>query len=239
LLLLDEFPVTVEQILKKDGVDAASLFLSQNRELRQKHEFQKKIRFIYTGSVGLLNVARKMKATDKVNDLRDIKVGPLKKSDAQILASELYKARLAYEPSATMVDYTLEKIGLYFPHYIQLITKEVQELIEYEELELIESTIDTAFNNLILNGNIYFQHYKDRLWKIFSTEEVSLVNNIMSSIKKSPNGLSYDEILNLAIGSNLQNELTEILETLLHDGYLLEKESRYLFYSIILKHWWK
>lgn len=239
LLLLDEFPVTLEHIVKNAGVEMATFFLNQNRELRQNPEFQPKIRFVYTGSVGLLNVARKMHATDRVNDLNEIKVGPLKKADARRLAAALFESRFGKEAPPETIEYMLRKIDLLLPFYIQLIVKELYELVDSEEIGVSEEAVDAAFHNLIRNGNIHLQHYKSRLGKIFSAEEQAVVNAILVAIKKNEAGLSHDEILNLAVGKNLQDELGEILETLLHDGYLLEKDNRYYFYSIILKHWWK
>lgn len=239
LLLLDEFPVTLEHIITHESTDKAAFFLNQNRNLRQNIEFKQKISFVYTGSVGLLNVARKMKATDRVNDLDEIKVGPLKKSAAHELAAGLFLGRAGHNAPDEMVSYMLKKIDLFLPFYIQLIVKEVYELIDFEELELSQSTIDQAFSNLIKNGNIHLQHYKDRLTKIFADDKLLLVNDILTAVKKNESGLSYDEIFNLAVGRHLQDDLTEILDTLLHDGYLIEKDERYFFYSIILKNWWK
>ena len=239
LLLIDEFPVTLEHILTAEGAEEASFFLNQNRSLRQNQEFRDKISFIYTGSVGLLNVARKMKATDRVNDLDEIKVGAFKKKSAIEFATHLYRGKSGYNAPAEMIGYMLNKIDLLLPFYIQLIIKEVYELVDYDELPLSEDTIDLAFDNLVKNGNIHLQHYKDRLSKIFNANELLLVNKILTSIKKNENGLTYNEILNLAIAKNLQAELTDLIETMLHDGYLVEKAGRYFFYSIILKHWWK
>lgn len=239
LLLLDEFPVTLEHIVTAEGTDKAAFFLNQNRNLRQNIDFKQKISFVYTGSVGLLNVARKMKATDRVNDLDEIKVGPLKKTAAHELTAALFTSRMGYKAPVEMITYMLKKVDLFLPFYIQLIVKEVYELIDFEEVELNESTIDSAFTNLIKNGNIHLQHYKDRLTKIFTDDKLLLVNDILSAVKKNDEGLSYDEIFNLAVGKQLQDDLTEILDTLLHDGYLIEKNDAYFFYSIILKNWWK
>jgi len=180
-----------------------------------------------------------MKATDRVNDLEEIKIGPLKRSAARLFAADLFKGRLSYEAPEEMINYMLGKIDLLLPFYIQLIVKEVYELLDFDELELSEKTIDIAFNNLIKNGNIHLQHYKDRLAKIFVPEKLLLVNDILNAVKKNDKGLTHDEILNLTIARNLREDLSEIIDTLLHDGYLIEKTDRYFFYSIILKHWWK
>ena len=45
LMLVDEFPITLERIVTKDGVNAGINFLSQNRSLRQNPRFNQKIKF--------------------------------------------------------------------------------------------------------------------------------------------------------------------------------------------------
>lgn len=239
VLLIDEFPVTVEHILREEGEEKARYFLNQNRELRQNVAFKDKIQFVYTGSVGLLNVARKLQATDRVNDLEEITVGPLKRNDAQQMAAALFTTRFGYDAPPETINYLLDKIGLLLPFYIQLIVREVYDKVEMEEVELTETTMDAAFTNLIRNGNIHLQHYKDRLGKIFTPEEQTLVHTLLGHIQKSRKKVKYSDLLNLAVAVNLQDRLSDILETLMHDGYLIQKDDVYEFYSIILKHWWK
>ena len=67
ILMIDEFPIAVEQIARKLGSEIAVNFLHINRGLRQKAK--KGIQFIYTGSIGLPNIAGKLDATLTVNDL--------------------------------------------------------------------------------------------------------------------------------------------------------------------------
>jgi len=235
VLLLDEFPVTLEHILKKEGKDAAAFFLNQNRELRQNPNYQHKIRYVYTGSIGLMNVAKRLEATDRVNDLLEIPVGPLNETDARELVRLIYLFRLKREPSDRESDLILQKIGRYFPNYIQLI---VNELGNLEEENTHDILIEKAFANMIAIGNNQLQHYKGRLSKIFEENEKRFVLKLLLQIKES-SGLHRNEILNLAEGEGLRDGLDDILDTLFHDGYLAENQDRITFYSIILENWWK
>jgi len=235
VLLLDEFPVTLENILKKDGKNAAAFFLNQNRELRQNPNYQHKIRFIYTGSIGLLNVAKRLEATDRVNDLAEVKVGPLKEAEAKHLVQLIYNFRLKREPKVEETESILKIIGILFPYYLQLLVKEIAEL---EEEGNTTDVVEKAFNNLVENGNSHLQHYKGRLSKIFEESEKQFVLKLLLKIKET-SGLHRNEILNLAEGDGLRDGLEDILDTLFHDGYLAENQGRITFYSIILENWWK
>lgn len=55
VIMIDEFPQTVKNILQRHGPDAAEHFLQLNREIR--HEVHANIRFLLTGSIGLQTVA--------------------------------------------------------------------------------------------------------------------------------------------------------------------------------------
>lgn len=235
VLLLDEFPVTLENILKKEGKDAAAFFLNQNRELRQTPSFQHKIRFVYTGSVGLLNVAKRLDGTDRVNDLMEVKVGPLNAEEAKTFIALLFRFKLKRPPSEEEVQSILEVIGVYFPYYFQLLVKELADL---EDEGRHEDLVNEAFRNLVANGNIHLQHYKSRLRKIFDAKQQGFVTRLLLRIKTA-GGIQRHEILNLAEGEGLRDELDDILDTLFHDGYLAEVHGKISFYSIILENWWK
>ncbi len=235
VLLLDEFPVTLENILKKEGKDAAAFFLNQNRELRQTPSFQHKIRFVYTGSVGLLNVAKRLDATDRVNDLMEVKVGPLNAEEAERFIELLFHFRLKRMPSDKEVQSILKIIGVFFPYYFQLLIKEMADLADAGQKE---DLVNKAFQNLVANGNIHLQHYKSRLRKIFDSKQQGFVTRLLLRIKTT-GGLQRQQILNLAEGEGLRDELDDILDTLFHDGYLAEVQDKIGFYSIILENWWK
>ena len=56
IILLDEFPETLENIIGDEGESAGKHFLQSNRELRQDPDINKTVQFIYTGSIGLENM---------------------------------------------------------------------------------------------------------------------------------------------------------------------------------------
>jgi len=50
IIMIDEFPETLENIIEDEGDAAGRHFLQRNRELRQDTDITKNVQFIYTGS---------------------------------------------------------------------------------------------------------------------------------------------------------------------------------------------
>ena len=69
IIAIDEFPDALINIYKVHGETAAIQFLSGIRSLCQNAELNKKVRFIFTGSIGLDTVVKKLQLSNLINDL--------------------------------------------------------------------------------------------------------------------------------------------------------------------------
>lgn len=238
LLMIDEFPVTIEHIRDEQGELAARNFLKQNRAIRQNPALSKKIQFIYTGSIGLLSVVKKLNATADVNDIQTYKLRPLALQDALQLAKNLLHS-YEIEASEDVLKYLLQqKIEWLIPFHIQLAIKEIRDLYRLETKQVDKSFIDKAFNELILNGSIYLEHYRGRLSQVFNRNELILVHEILSKLVGNQS-VSELELYDLAVKHSLENSFKNILLTLEYDGYIVEvSDKKWRFYSPILKKWW-
>jgi hypothetical protein len=118
----------------------------------------------------------------------------------------------------------------------------VKELVDvcFDRTVIQKGDIDSAFEGVITNGNIYFESYKSRLNDSFVKEELGFIQKLLLKIKEKDK-LHFAEISNLATECKVENRFEPVLETLLYDGYLIADEPKgyYSFYSIILKSWWK
>jgi hypothetical protein len=240
LLLIDEFPMTIENIYESHGLQAAKSFLSQNRALRQNHTLSEKVKFIYTGSIGLFHAVKKLNATDRINDLDEIKLPSLGKDKAIALTKALLKSKIGETPKEEAVDYILKKIELWMPLYFQMLVAEIANLANYENLVYHdETTIDRAFDIAAANADKQFQDMKSRLAKLFNPTELKFVNAFLLKLKNSP--LDLNETLDLANSKKhpVAKELENIIEILKHDGYIAEVNGSYQFYSPLVKKWWK
>jgi hypothetical protein len=238
LLMIDEFPVTIEHIRDEQGEQAARNFLKQNRAIRQNDKYNQKIKFIYTGSIGLLSVVKKLNATADVNDIQTYKLRPLSLKDALELAKTLLE-NYQIEASNEVLTYLLkEKIEWLIPFHIQLAIKEIRDLHRIDAREVNRAFIDQAFNELVLNGSIYLEHYRGRLSQVFNRNELTLVHDLLKKLAEYQS-VAELELYDLAVKHRLEESFKNILLTLEYDGYIAEtNEKQWRFYSPILKKWW-
>jgi len=239
LVLIDEFPVTVENIKQKEGSEAVKKFLQLNRALRIEPSFNEKIQFIYSGSIGLLNVVRKLGFTEYINDTVECFVPPLSLENAIDFLKSLLK-EYDIELPDKLAKYSIEKIEWSMPFYIQALAREIRDIYTPELEPLKEITVDKAMLNVIDNINIYLDSYRSRLNKIFSRTEISFVRALLDAI--SENGqLTISEIKQLAKEYEVKESSWHIIHTLEYDGYINNQnnDNLYLFNSPIMRMWWQ
>ena len=229
VLLIDEFPVALERIAKEQGDEAGVEFLHINRSIRQRA--QRGLQFIYTGSIGLPNIAGKLKATATINDLNIIEVPPLSREEGKQFTRHLLKT-YGVRHSPKTIDYMLDQLRWLMPFFIQLI---VQMLIDEYELEPrviskadVDQVIEKASNH---RNNIYFESYYSRLDKSLTHTESTLAKIILSEIAIK------DHIPLDHYGD--QREAQSVLEVLEFDGYINSQGGSYRFNSPILQLWWR
>lgn len=242
LFLIDEFPDAVRNISnddKKEGIH----FLQLIRELRQ--EFNDiNLQFVYSGSIGLVNVVNKLSRIDLINDIVNIEVPPLNLSEAKELITRLVlglrKENNDFEISDQIKDYILKKDSWLIPYYIQIIIDELFDFFIETGQKPTESTIDEVIDKIIRDRykyQDYFENWKTRLKQAFEKEEYNCALEILNYI--STNGsMDYDTIYNISVKHGI-DDLKDITNVLEYDGYISKNPDKiYKFNSIILKEWW-
>lgn len=228
VIMVDEFPVAVENIAKTHGEAAAVRFLHANRGLRQRA--QSGIRFIYTGSIGLPNVARKLTPDPVVNDLNIVEIPPLTMEEGIDMSQKIFSA-YKIQVDEAVLRYMLEQIEWLMPFFIQLV---IQLLIDETESE--NRPIDTAMVDKVLQkaanhrNNVYFASYLDRLAKTLPTEQCETAKAILAQIAGQGS---------VPRSAFTQGNAQLVLETLEYDGYIHEQNDQFHFNSPILRMWWK
>lgn len=237
VILIDEFPQTIENI-KKSNLDAAIAFLQGNRELRLNPELKGMVKFIYTGSIGLNYTVAKLESTASINDLNSIEVGALSERDA----IDLFKALLETKkriPAEEASYYLLKTIQWYIPFHIQLITQEIiSETKENEEVTI--GVVEKCINNIIdLRHQNHFEHYSSRLKSQFKGDDFKYAEEILKLIATN-NTQTKQETVDVSTRYKLESDYKRIIETLMYDGYihLIPESNSYQFNSPIVKLWW-
>jgi hypothetical protein len=240
VVMIDEFPQTIQNITNKQGTDTAKQFLQFNREIRQLANST--LGFIFTGSIGLYAITEKLAATQTINDLNSIEIPPLSKSKATALVTRLLdEARITYQPD--MSEELLQRLGSFHPFYLQLAVQEIIDEFESTGQTIDSSAVERAFNKILHRRNDhYFEHYYQRLKMVLLAEDFQLALAILNTLATQEYGLHLTQIQELATQAAADN-LSFVLRSLEFDGYLFASEMAdqtiYRFTSPILREWWR
>ncbi len=239
IIMLDEFPETLENIIKDEGENEGRHFLQSNRELRHDDELCNHVQFIYTGSIGLENIVSKLNSMKTINDLILFKIPPLQKKEAIELIDLLLK-NLPFSLSVSLTDYVLQKIEWLIPFYIQLVLQELKFLTRNENLSKVtKSVVDRAFNNILEQRN-HFEHWHDRLRAQLKGTDYNFVKELLN-IASEKDTVTSNEIYNLAVKYQLEENYKDLVGSLIYDGYISNDDDSHIYHynSPILRMWWR
>jgi len=238
IFLLDEFSQTVENIKNDESEQKATHFLHTNRELRQDKLMEKNIQFIYSGSIGLENIVRRINATKTINDLVPIKVNPLTSGKAEEMIHKLLDD-VDFTLSRGQIDYIIEKIEWLIPFYIQLTIQAIKDLYKNNDNgEITDTIIEEAFDEIITQQNC-FENWHSRLKTLFKAEEYNFAKDLLNKTAAHAY-VELNEIRDIAVKDNFTEDYLEVLNYLVYDGYINNTENLkiYRFNSPILRMWW-
>jgi uncharacterized protein len=237
VLMIDEFPTTIENISNIHGLNEAIRFLQINRKIRQVPT--PTVTFIYTGSIGLPILVKKMNVPELVNDLNTVEVPELTGDEAKKLAQNLLEGEnIAFDDE--VIPYVIERVQWLMPFFVQLLIQELITVYEEKEDTLNKSDVDEAYKKIANRRNlIHFASYKSRLADAFPEEEnQEKANYILTHIAENEL-LSFDELFPEGKKTKAENqEIQYIIDTLEFDGYISNLEGKYRFNSPILRDWW-
>lgn len=239
IIMLDEFPETLENIIEDEGKNAGKHFLQSNRELRHDTELSEKVQFVYTGSIGLENIVSKIDAIKTINDLSRLKVPPLKTEEAKKIIELLLK-NVDFDLSEYLINYILKKIEWLIPFYIQLIIQEIKYTYQDENLDKIKkTTVEHAFDQM-LEQRHHFEHWHTRIRASLKSTEYNFTKELLN-ITSENDTISSNEIRNLSVKYHLENIYKDLVGALVYDGYINNNENNqiYRYNSPILRMWWR
>lgn len=239
IVMLDEFPQTLINIIDDEGESQGKHFLRSNREIRQDIESNKNVQFIYAGSIGLENIVSRLNAVATINDLARLKIPPFTNKEANEFIDCLLE-NTEFTLSDKLKNYILKKIEWLIPFYIQLAISELNTIYRDEYLnEISEKIIDRAFVDMLEQRN-HFEHWHTRLRSSFKGKEYNFVKGVLNTVSDN-NIIKTNEINDLAVKYDLVDFYRDLLNTLTYDGYLNNNDNPkiYRFNSPILKMWWK
>jgi len=247
LFLLDEFPTFLKLVAKKTSRDEVEAVLNWFRAARHalKHS---PARFLVTGSIGLKGVVKGLGLAPAINEFDTHEIPPLAEEEALGLLEKLAADnKLALDLPGRR--HILKLLGANWPILLQLFIVEIQDC-QFPQPPTL-SDLDQLYHERLVHGvrNQYCDGMYDRLKDIFAAGECQLAREILRATCRAPGGLSRDDfeaiharlIPEPAHRSLVADELDYVLDTLKHDGYLLQQttgKQLTCFGSNILRDFW-
>ena len=236
VMMIDEFPSTIENIKALKGNAEAIYFLQLNREMRQIPNSS--IQFIYTGSIGLPIVVSRIEAPTSINDLNTIEVTSLSEQEGEALAVALLTSNhVPFNP--IIIPYLLEKVKWLMPFFIQLAVQELIDEYDNTKKEIDKTAIERAFNKICnRRNNVFLESYHTRLKKAFTNGDYELALSFLEKIAVD-NTVSTKTLFKNAKNDDAKKQYRSIIRTLEFDGYIFNSNENYSFNSPILQQWWR
>ena len=145
LMLWDEFPLMLHNLQRREGPDPAIQLLDHLRALRLARA--DRLRFLFTGSIGLHLVLRSLRkagnANDPVNDMLSLTVPPMAHEDTCDLAAALLEeTRAAPVQIPDLASRIAGEVGG-FPYYVHHVVDQLDQLRRPPTLQDVSSAVDT------------------------------------------------------------------------------------------------
>ena len=246
LMLWDEFPLMLHNLQRREGDDAAIQILDFLRALRLARA--DRLRFLFTGSIGLHLVLRSLRkagnTNDPVNDMLSLTVPPMAQEDTCGLAAALLEeTRAAPAHIPHLASRIAGEVGG-FPYYIHHVVDRLDQLRRPPALEDVSSAVDTLVYDPHDPANL--NYYMTRLSSYYADDERSLALVVLDTMAGQASPTPVPELLNLCKHrdpSLTDEQLREILTALAEDHYIEPTKcaggAAYDFRWQLVKKWWK
>jgi hypothetical protein len=242
LLMWDELPLMLYNLLKREGADKTIQLLDLLRHLRQVHGHH--LRMLFTGSIGLHLVLRSLRiagnANDPTNDMLSETVPPMSWDDSLSLSMKLVNslAQPPAEPAALATALAREVGG--FPYHLHHTADWMDQLGR----PAVVSDVSAGIDALVLADNdpAHLGYNVERIKTYYDAEIIPVAFTILDALAAADKPLGLVEITNL-----VHHKMPEIDENVVqdtcglvrHDHYLTLTKAGYEFRWPLVKRWWR
>jgi hypothetical protein len=237
LVMLDELPIFVLNLLQAFGRERVRLFLNWFRHVRLDRQARLAVRWLICGSIGLDTVTQRERLGDTINDLAISRLDAFSRAHARALLDGLasnYELQLRMEVS----EYMLDKVGWLIPYYLQLLFSAVRDLgVATPDVE----TVERAYAGLLANHHKgYFDPWYQRLRDELGSVDEAHALAVLEVAATDSNGAPTRVVHECLRSRGATHELTRyLLDVLVNDGYLVLVEERWRFRSPLLRDYWR
>lgn len=246
VLIWDELPLMLYNLQKHEGPESPIQLMDLLRSLRQQHG--ERLRFLFTGSIGLHLVLKSLRAAgnanDSVNDMQHETVPPMSELESMELALRLLSGLESPPADAEqLARHIFQALGG-FPYYIHHMVDRLGELgrpptpadVTRVADQLVTADDDPA----------HLAYYYERIATYYGKEEKDLALLVLDVIAAQEGAVPMDSLINqmrLKQGGLRDEQVRELCLLLRRDHYLtLEKRdgtSLHDFRWHVVKRWWR
>ncbi|MBW1799535.1 MAG: hypothetical protein JRJ85_02285 [Deltaproteobacteria bacterium] len=239
LMVLDEFPLFVEHMLKEGS--KPNMLEQMLGQLRTWRESNYRFRLLIGGSISLDRILSKSKISAHViSDLSRYLLSPLNRDEANAFLRELAESHQISWYDDRLIDETLDLIQEYYPYFLQAFFQQIrnygspdQGMTILFENYFIPAIRQSFFNQFLIRLRTHYgkpaQTAARAIFDLISTQEESIAN--------------YSQIADIFSNMDERGEvdLDELLYDLISDDFLYydSRTNEYAFAASIVARWWQ
>jgi hypothetical protein len=238
VLMLDELPEVLNNLYKNGRKNEAASLLDHLRQWRQTPDIKGHFSLVLAGSVGIHHIVKLVGGrTTDINDFATIDFEALTLEEAaDYITWATRDASVQYDDPLKML--LLSKINYFIPYFINLMLDEINQAARRaNDPHIKPEHIDRAFDRIVSNSD-YFQEWKNRLFDYFSKGDALFLQEVLVNIAHKK-AINPRQLYNLALKHDRKTTYMELIHGLERDGYIAEREGRFVFIAPFLQAFWK
>ena len=246
LLVIDELPIFLKRLLRHDdGAQRVDEFLSWLRGVLQGLECGSPV-LIVSGSIGLRPLVQRLGIPDRINHLYPFRLGPWSR-DASVECFQRLAESHRLPVDDGVADAVYEALGIGIPHHVQSFFARLRDFAVMQSRDRVTvGDVGEVYRTALLgpSGQNDLVHYVTRLEEGLDDEKKSYTFAMEILAEAATRGVFtadarrclerwYSEVVDDA-----PRRITDVLEVLVHDGYLEAGDDGHRFPSRLLRDWW-
>jgi hypothetical protein len=241
VFLWDEFPLMLYNLRKREGADRAIQLLDTLRYLRATYP---RLRFLFTGSIGLHLALKSLRAEGNANSpFNDVQIElapPLSEADTATLIASLCDAlRHRPEDPGEIADRVGALLGG-FAYHIHHCFDRLDQLGRSAKAADVDAAIEAIATSSSDPAHIgYTQH---RIETYYAAEDARVALAILDALAGSERPLGREQLLNLVRHKQANEDeqhVKSVCELLRQDQCITKNRDGFAFTWPIVKRWWQ
>jgi hypothetical protein len=244
VVYIDELAILVNRLLHgpddtitPGGIAKVDQLMSWLRAATIRHT--RKIRFVIASSIGLAPILSRARLSATINTFTRFQLAPWDYGTALGALRALANAsHIQWGEGAA--EAVIERLGVCIPHHVQVFWAHLQlDARRHNVFRVTVDDVERVFRADLLgsSGHAELSHYEERLAFSLGARLFDLAIDLLSEAAIA--GPLTIPVAQQLAGDFKPQQLREVMDVLLHDGYLQLETDVYTFPSAFLREWWK